>query len=311
MTIDPMTLCVTGLMAVLSGLTVLGLSLGEKKAKRPLLTALGVTAFFAAAAAAALLTDGTGWLAVPSALLAAGWGVLTVLRTGVLEILARLATTPRGQGALLALAGIAALFLGLHTIDCENAAEMAEGDKLMRLVSSAPVLESLAADNARTDAGSLIPVFAPDAATVSEMEAFPIGELFERAHLTNQIIQTSPVDPQYNCHGWVFAAGHGWVRGSSVPAILKENGYSAVTRPVIGDLAIFTAGAEVTHSAIVRGLGAKGAILLESKWGKLGRYIHTADQHIYKGQKITYYHTARGGHRLQGLAPLAGEDVTE
>ena len=46
---------------------------------------------------------------------------------------------------------------------------------------------------------------------------------------------------------------------------------------------------------------AEGKILIESKWGRLGRFIHTNEQHCYLSTTPTYYHTRRGGHLLRGL----------
>jgi hypothetical protein len=100
----------------------------------------------------------------------------------------------------------------------------------------------------------------------------------------------------------VFAGGKFWVRGIAVPDILKDNGYYAVANPRLGDIAIFRDDKDVVaHTALVRGRGTKEAVLLESKWGKLGRYIHTADKHLYMGYKIQYYRTGRGSHTLSGL----------
>jgi hypothetical protein len=120
------------------------------------------------------------------------------------------------------------------------------------------------------------------------------------------VIQTGPVDQGYNCHGWVFTGGRFWVRGTAVPDILRDNGYRPVARPRTGDLAVFTDhGSQVTHSALVRGRGTKGAVLLESKWGSLARYVHTARKHAYASDKLTYYRTDRGSHLLSAL-PVHG-----
>jgi hypothetical protein len=68
-------------------------------------------------------------------------------------------------------------------------------------------------------------------------------------------------------------------------------------------VAVFrNANGEVAHSGIVRGTNAEGKVLIESKWGRLGRFVHTDDQHCYTDTVVTYYHTRRGGHLLRGLS---------
>jgi hypothetical protein len=117
-----------------------------------------------------------------------------------------------------------------------------------------------------------------------------------------KVIRTAGPDPRCNCHGWVFAGGRYWLHGAFVESILHDNGYEPAghTRP--GDVAIFRNSAgEMMHSGLVRSVGDDGLVLVESKWGQLGRYIHIADEHMYRGLHATYYHTARGGHQLQGV----------
>src|SRR5262249_59637069 len=91
--------------------------------------------------------------------------------------------------------------------------------------------------------------------------------------------------------------------GSQVPQILADNGYRPVTTPRAGDLVVFRDGqGEVVHSGVVCGASEDGTVLIESKWGRLGRFVHTASQHCYPETKVTYYHTPRGGHLLRGVS---------
>src|SRR5262249_3395836 len=121
-------------------------------------------------------------------------------------------------------------------------------------------------------------------------------------NLDFNVIRTAPADGNYNCHGWVFTAGRYWVRGVFVERILKDNGYTVAPRVRSGDLAVCrNDSGEVTHTALVHSVGNNGQVLVESKWGRLGRYIHTPDQHAYRGQTVTYLRTSRGSHLLQGL----------
>jgi hypothetical protein len=58
---------------------------------------------------------------------------------------------------------------------------------------------------------------------------------------------------------------------------------------------------------VVRGIDEEGLVLIESKWGRYGRFIHTADQNPYTSYSLSWYHTSRGGHLLRGL-PATNHD---
>jgi hypothetical protein len=83
-----------------------------------------------------------------------------------------------------------------------------------------------------------------------------------------------------------------------VNAILQDNGYSLVAQPQVGDLAIYRSLAdEVTHTGLVRMVGGDGSVLVESKWGPLGIYLHPVAAQPY-GERHTYYRSSREGHLL-------------
>jgi len=123
-----------------------------------------------------------------------------------------------------------------------------------------------------------------------------VGELASN-HL---LICTGAADPGYNCHGWVFTAGCYWIDGEDVERILAQNGYHRVGTPRPGDLAIYRNGSEISHTAVVRMVDEEGLVLVESKWGQLGRYLHPADKLTF-GHTLTYYRSTRQGHLLRGL----------
>ncbi|HKB41861.1 MAG TPA: hypothetical protein VKD72_35875 [Gemmataceae bacterium] len=103
-----------------------------------------------------------------------------------------------------------------------------------------------------------------------------------------------------NCHGWVFTGGHYLVSGSDVERILTDNGYQAVSSPEVGDLVIYhTDEGEIAHTAVVR-VADQDLILLESKWGHLGCYVHKPEDYSF-AKSWTYYHSPRSGHLLRGL----------
>lgn len=108
-----------------------------------------------------------------------------------------------------------------------------------------------------------------------------------------------------NCHGYVFTGGRFWVHGEQVPLILEDNGYTLVTDPRAGDLVVYRDGqSKVIHTGVVRGMADAGVILVESKWGNLGRFLHAHDKHIYlAAESCQYYRSPRAGHLLYGLNP--------
>jgi hypothetical protein len=153
-----------------------------------------------------------------------------------------------------------------------------------------------------TDRGQPVPVYRNEV-SVEEVKAFEMP-ILERFKLITQAMQVAPVDPSYDCHGWVFADGKFWIGGESVRMILEENGYEKVDYPQVGDLAIYgDPNVLIQHSGIVRVAGKKKGdlILIESKWDELGRFLHQPDLTMYQGGCV-YFHTKRpGGHRLRGL----------
>jgi hypothetical protein len=163
---------------------------------------------------------------------------------------------------------------------------------------------------ARTDAGHPVPLCSARRAEDGPLEEGEARMIHQR-NLHRRVIQTASADLTSNCHGWVFAAGRHWVRGSSIERILLDNGYQAVSRPEPGDLAVWRdESGSVTHSGLVRSSADDGTVLIESKWGMAGRFIHTPTAHAYATHNCTYYHSGRGTHLLRGMgeasAPAGG-----
>jgi hypothetical protein len=301
MTPGPTTVCVTGVLAMASGLVALLTSALSGQTRRPALWAIGAGVALALAAAVAWLASAENWAVSSAAGLSAAWFALAAMRSGGLEWAARLAAHPAGQAAMLLAAGLALVGWGLAGLDAVGNADEQLGPELARPEFGPP------SGQAVTDAGMPVALFSPSE-SAEEQPPLAEGLFLQRQGLARFVIQSAPAGPGYNCHGWVFAGGRFWVADSAVPGILHDNGYRTVSRPRPGDLAVFTDhGATVTHSAVVRGWATNGAVLLESKWGVRGRYVHTAERHVYAGDKLTYYRTARGSHLLSGLpAPGSG-----
>jgi hypothetical protein len=112
-------------------------------------------------------------------------------------------------------------------------------------------------------------------------------------------IRTSAPDSTSNCHGWVFTGGRFYVRPESVPIILEDNGYEFVTQPRSGDAVIYrNVAGRIIHSGIVR-VCDDDVILVESKWGALGRYLHSPADQVY-ATKWAFYRSPRSGHIVMG-----------
>lgn len=171
--------------------------------------------------------------------------------------------------------------------------------------------ESVEYGKASTDCGTLIPVTRPSAPLSPEdARQAERGSREVRSRL-DQIITREPASDDCNCHGWVFTGGRYILAGRYVDPILNENGYTQVDAPAPGDLCVYRDGKEqVTHTGIVRAALADGTILVESKWGRLGVYLHPVNATCY-GDNATYYHTDRPGHELNGVEPVPSSEFDE
>jgi hypothetical protein len=157
-----------------------------------------------------------------------------------------------------------------------------------------------------TDRGRHLRVGAP-------VQPVPLADLsglenHNRTHeLSRKVIVRTGLDPSHNCHGWVFTGGRFWIAGV-VDDILTDNEYRLVSTPAVGDLAVYRGDAgNVVHSGIVR--SAEGCILVESKWGPMGRFIHCPDDQPFGGA-CAFYRSARRGHLLRGLPPEEAQAVS-
>jgi len=307
---DLYTVCLTGLGA--SALGLAGLVARPRSAKvrrRPVgvLTALAVLAGGGAAALARL--PEVVWL--PPLALAAAWLLLVGLRQPAVTSAARIAwATARNRFAHCAL-----LLVAGPALFAWQAYRMNEGADVSDLPAAFPgapksddvVLEPLADRFAVTDAGHVVRLYSLASAEGGDNREEEARRQWYQ-ELAHQMIRTGDAYPTCNCHGWVFAGGQHWIHGRDVDLILHDNGYRAVTAPQAGDVAVFrSAQGHVEHTGVVRGTDAEGKVLIESKLGRYGRFIHTAEQHPYPDTVITYYHSRRGGNLLRGLSGGDGE----
>ncbi|MHB8863312.1 MAG: hypothetical protein ACYC6N_12960 [Pirellulaceae bacterium] len=148
-----------------------------------------------------------------------------------------------------------------------------------------------------TDRGRILPVFRWDVAQeVFNYYASRSDSRLQNSHPAS--IFRAPPDARANCHGWIFTGGAHLLRGREVAALLADNGYQVVDRPEINDLVIYrrTSG-EILHTGLVRGILDDGTVLVESKWGLEGRYLHRPEDQPYS-TLFHYYRSRRAGHRV-------------
>lgn len=140
-----------------------------------------------------------------------------------------------------------------------------------------------------TDRGHRVPVYEAEPHS-REPDDFP-DESLER----HAIRQAAP-DSTVNGHGWVFTSGNCVILGRDVDTILADNGYEIIEQPQPGDLIVYRdEEGQIVHSGLVRAVLDDGEVLVESKWGAGGRFLHRAPDQGYSPY-FFYYHTTRSTH---------------
>jgi hypothetical protein len=159
-----------------------------------------------------------------------------------------------------------------------------------------PALKIIA--EALTDTGRVVPLYALAEPALGETSPATTENSVTRSK-DMKLIRTEGPNTDTDCHGWIFADGHGWIVGKDVARILHDNGYRLVEVPRAGDLVVYRDGdGVIAHTALVRVAAPDGLILLESKWGALGRFIHRPEDQCF-GSDWAYYRSTRAGHLLR------------
>jgi hypothetical protein len=133
-----------------------------------------------------------------------------------------------------------------------------------------------------------------------------LGVLEERERvvvdsLIGRVLRTSEVDARYNCFGWVFTDGLGWLSSKSVADILEKHNYQTTDCPIPGDVVVYSQQDCITHVGLVR-LVTGGQVVVESKWGPYGRFLHLPKDQPFPGE-ILYYRSARSSHEVRIVSP--------
>lgn len=112
-------------------------------------------------------------------------------------------------------------------------------------------------------------------------------------------IQRGPADPAANCHGWVFLDSQFLIDGEAVQYILDDNGYELTSEPMAGDVIVYRSdNRDIIHSGLVRGVLNDGTIIIESKWGIEGTFLHDPEGTPYS-TIFEYYRSPRPDNRVK------------
>ena len=156
--------------------------------------------------------------------------------------------------------------------------------------------------NATTDRGTKLVLKVPVESSVKDVPELSSAEerILQKTHLDEYVIRRGAADDRSNCHGWVFTAGRFILLNEDVQLILEENGYREQPEPRPGDLVVYRQNGIIVHTAIVRYVTEGQPVLVESKWGELGVFLHAVHRSVY-GLSYTFYRSERRGHLLAGL----------
>jgi hypothetical protein len=226
-------------------------------------------------------------LAVAAALLGAASLLMCAVRTSTFQVGLQWATCPLAVASMLLLLSLSAVaYIQIASAPCANDTTFPG-----MVGTSFHCVDGVVG---LTDLGRQLPLIAYDdsAQVLREKERAVLGS----EQFAHQIIRLAEPNAGCNCHGWIYTGGRSAIQSRFVPDLLKDNGYQDVSDPRAGDLVIYRhEGSAVEHTGLVRMVDATGLVLVESKWGPLGVYLHPVDAQPYcKDHK--FYRSRRAGH---------------
>jgi hypothetical protein len=281
-----LTLLLTSLSAVVITAALLALEFfGNRRIARQ---APGAIAVLLAFGALVVWLGGLNWVALGAGSLATVLFVAWPMSFDVVRQRMMRQLTPKVAWALvLGVSLIASRYLAahvLHSLDREQSPPQSVD------LEDLPIRFT----EALTDRGRTVGLFHFKIhSTDTEIQQFIDSHEKDRS----QIIRLQEPNSAANCHGWVFTGGAFGIRDPEIAAILNDNGYTEVTDPREGDLAIYTSEHRITHSGLVRMADKHAPVLIESKWGSLGVYLHTIDKQPFSGA-CKFYRSTRPDHLL-------------
>lgn len=247
------------------------------------------------------VTTSSWQLWLPGLLLPATIGLGIALRSSSVAWLLggvwNLVRSPRLQAGLVLVCSPLLVFWLVERTMLRTIEEQQELPGMVGLDRS--MLEEVATASLTTDRGRRIPANTPRPEVAEAIQDDQVSP--HTRQLALSLIRTSGPDRRSNCHGWVFTGGRYWVLGKDVDTILTDNGYHEVASPQPHDVIVYRdSTGQVLHTGLVQAVLADGRVLIESKWGELGCYLHQPKDQCY-GTHSAYYHTARANHYLHGL----------
>jgi hypothetical protein len=140
-------------------------------------------------------------------------------------------------------------------------------------------------------------------ASLAKLEGLQAA-LLRRLKLEARVIALPGGDHFCDCSGWIFTGGHFWLteEESTITVILEDNGYGEVKEAQVGDLVVYRDGSGASvHFGIVRAAHPDVPVLVESKWGDYGLFLHPVTAHPYPNGHPHFYRSARASHLLRGI----------
>jgi hypothetical protein len=276
-------------------LTLGGVSLGVACLWDWRRVAFGLAVVFLSGGIAAALSEQDAGFWLPMLTVGGGYLLLAAIRQYGAKVFTLLGAR-HAHAAVILIAGPALAIFWAHRLD--RATQPPELD--LSAIKARHVWEpklTPAQSVAHTDQGHVLPLYGNLLDDIEDAALKRIEDSIRKS-MTLQVIQTADADKSCNCHGWVFTGGRYSVRGMEVDRILEDNGYTEVSRPQPGDAIVYRSeSGTVLHSGVVR-VVANDLILIESKWGPNGRFLHAPETQVYS-PRWAYYHSTRHGHELQ------------
>jgi len=258
-----------------------------------------------ALAAAASVDEMTGSDALASTAKLLAYGLVPCLLLCSRRLVAGIAATvtathrPAVRFGLLTVGGLVMVLAAFHSF--ERADEINTENTIAALDISLDRVPSAPATwvKATTDLGTAILLEEPMGQNPANLLATEAKTLHD-ASLNEYVIRRGVANNHCNCHGWVFTGGKFLLSGDEIEVILKENGYHEVREVHIGDVVLYRQNGGVSHTGLVRYVAEGQPVLVESKWGNLGVFLHPVDKSVY-GTEFTFHRSGRAGHALTGL----------
>ena len=149
-----------------------------------------------------------------------------------------------------------------------------------------------------SDRGREIPLFRSASVSIDPRQAYHLEHQAQRPDRKNAVIARGVPDADSNCHGWVFAGGEFLLDAPGLTVILEDNGYAPCSAPQAGDVVVYFDHGDVpVHTGVVSGLLHDGTVIVESKWGIDGRYLHRPEDQPYSNS-FAFYRSQRGGNGI-------------